>query len=107
MWRRGRAIVGCGPPKRGVRGVSFKVDRAECFGLLGLNGAGKTTTFRMLTGDLTVTSGDALIEGKSILINMKQLRQNFGYVPQCDSIIDSLTGRETLQLFCMLRGLSA
>ncbi|XP_035882338.1 retinal-specific phospholipid-transporting ATPase ABCA4 isoform X5 [Phyllostomus discolor] len=36
----------------------------ECFGLLGVNGAGKTTTFRMLTGDTTVTSGDATVAGK-------------------------------------------
>lgn len=36
----------------------------QCFGLLGVNGAGKTTTFKMLTGDTTVTSGDATIAGK-------------------------------------------
>ena len=36
----------------------------QCFGLLGVNGAGKTTTFRMLTGDTTVTSGDATVAGK-------------------------------------------
>lgn len=36
----------------------------QCFGLLGVNGAGKTTTFRMLTGDTTVTSGDATVGGK-------------------------------------------
>ncbi|EGW15296.1 Retinal-specific ATP-binding cassette transporter [Cricetulus griseus] len=36
----------------------------RCFGLLGVNGAGKTTTFKMLTGDTTVTSGDATVAGK-------------------------------------------
>jgi len=31
------------------------------FGLLGVNGAGKTTTFKMLTNDITPTSGKAYI----------------------------------------------
>ena len=38
--------------------------RPQCFGLLGVNGAGKTPTFKMLTGDTTVTSGDATVAGK-------------------------------------------
>lgn len=33
----------------------------QCFGLLGVNGAGKTSTFRMLTGDTTITYGNAFI----------------------------------------------
>ena len=39
---------------------------SECFGLLGINGAGKTTTFRMLTGDETMTSGTAVVDGFDI-----------------------------------------
>ncbi|GMT02397.1 hypothetical protein PENTCL1PPCAC_24570, partial [Pristionchus entomophagus] len=41
-----------------VRGVSFAVERGECFGLLGLNGAGKTTTFGMMTGKLDIGHGE-------------------------------------------------
>ncbi|XP_077558186.1 phospholipid-transporting ATPase ABCA3-like [Haemaphysalis longicornis] len=44
-----------------VHGLSFALRRHECFGLLGMNGAGKTTTFRMLTGDLMPTAGNAFI----------------------------------------------
>lgn len=39
------------------------VPPGQCFGLLGVNGAGKTTTFKMLTGDVEVTLGDAHING--------------------------------------------
>ena len=39
------------------------VRRGECFGLLGVNGAGKTSTFKMLTGDIDVTNGDAHLDG--------------------------------------------
>ncbi|XP_052036865.1 retinal-specific phospholipid-transporting ATPase ABCA4 [Apodemus sylvaticus] len=76
----------------------------ECFGLLGVNGAGKTTTFKMLTGDTTVTSGDATIAGKSILTNISDVHQNMGYCPQFDAIDDLLTGREHLYLYARLRG---
>jgi len=38
----------------------------ECFGLLGVNGAGKTTTFAMLTGDATISAGDAFLAGTSV-----------------------------------------
>ncbi|KAK1339765.1 hypothetical protein QTO34_018321 [Cnephaeus nilssonii] len=79
----------------------------ECFGLLGVNGAGKTTTFKMLTGDTTVTSGDATVAGKSILTNISEVHQSMGYCPQFDAIDDLLTGREHLYLYARLRGVPA
>jgi len=44
-----------------VNKISVGIHKGECFGLLGVNGAGKTTTFKMLTGDISPTSGDAHI----------------------------------------------
>ncbi|XP_016065318.1 PREDICTED: retinal-specific ATP-binding cassette transporter [Miniopterus natalensis] len=79
----------------------------ECFGLLGVNGAGKTTTFKMLTGDTTVTSGDATVGGKSILTNISEVRRSMGYCPQFDAVDDLLTGREHLYLYARLRGVPA
>ncbi|XP_012926503.1 retinal-specific ATP-binding cassette transporter [Heterocephalus glaber] len=79
----------------------------ECFGLLGVNGAGKTTTFKMLTGETTVTSGDATVAGKSILTNIFDVHQRMGYCPQFDAIDDLLTGREHLYLYARLRGIPA
>uniref|UniRef100_A0A7N5ZQ83 ABC transporter domain-containing protein n=1 Tax=Anabas testudineus TaxID=64144 RepID=A0A7N5ZQ83_ANATE len=75
-----------------------------CFGLLGVNGAGKTTTFKMLTGDIGVTSGEASVVGHSILTNILDVHQNMGYCPQFDAIDELLTGREHLQLYARLRG---
>ncbi|KAG9483136.1 hypothetical protein GDO78_009208 [Eleutherodactylus coqui] len=76
----------------------------ECFGLLGVNGAGKTTTFKMLTGDIEVTSGDAAVAGYSILTDLLDVHQNMGYCPQFDALDELLTGREHLQLYARLRG---
>ncbi|KAL0993447.1 hypothetical protein UPYG_G00108010 [Umbra pygmaea] len=85
--------------------LSLAVGKGECFGLLGFNGAGKTTTFKMLTGDETVTSGDAYIDGYSILRDVKKAQQRIGYCPQFDAVLDHMTGRETLSMYARLRGI--
>ncbi|XP_016395780.1 LOW QUALITY PROTEIN: retinal-specific ATP-binding cassette transporter-like [Sinocyclocheilus rhinocerous] len=84
--------------------ICVGVSPGQCFGLLGVNGAGKTTTFKMLTGDIDVTSGEAVVTGYSILTNILDVHQNMGYCPQFDAIDDLLTGREHLHLYARLRG---
>ncbi|XP_061740845.1 phospholipid-transporting ATPase ABCA3 [Nerophis ophidion] len=85
--------------------LSLAVGKGECFGLLGFNGAGKTTTFKMLTGDESVTCGDAYIDGYSILRDIKKVQQRIGYCPQFDAVLDHMTGRETLSMYARLRGI--
>ncbi|XP_004559443.1 phospholipid-transporting ATPase ABCA3 [Maylandia zebra] len=85
--------------------LSLAVGKGECFGLLGFNGAGKTTTFKMLTGDESVTSGDAFIDGYSIRRDIKKVQQRIGYCPQFDAVLDHMTGRETLSMYARLRGI--
>lgn len=60
-------------PLLAVDRVSLKVQKGECFGLLGFNGAGKTTTFKMLTGEETVSSGDAFVGGYSIRSDLRKV----------------------------------
>lgn len=90
---------------RAVKGISFQVGRGECLGLLGVNGAGKTTTFKMLTGDETITEGDAKIGNLSINFQRQRFLQQIGYCPQFDAFIGDLTGVEMLQLMGRLRGM--
>ena len=49
--------------KLAVNDISFTVEDGEILGLLGPNGAGKSTTMNMLTGYISSTSGQALING--------------------------------------------
>ncbi|XP_036407591.1 phospholipid-transporting ATPase ABCA1-like [Megalops cyprinoides] len=90
--------------KPAVDRLCVGIPPGECFGLLGVNGAGKTSTFKMLTGDSTVTRGEAYLAGKSILTEIDEVHQNMGYCPQFDAINDLLTGREHLEFYAILRG---
>lgn len=73
--------------------------------LLGLNGAGKTTTFKILTGELSATSGEAFINGYDIKANRSKARRSLGFCPQFDYLPEYLTVTETFHLYAGLRGL--
>uniref|UniRef100_A0A182LRE6 ABC transporter domain-containing protein n=1 Tax=Anopheles culicifacies TaxID=139723 RepID=A0A182LRE6_9DIPT len=88
-----------------VNQLSLAVEHSQCFGLLGVNGAGKTTTFKMMTGDENISFGEAWVNGVSLKSNMNEVHRRIGYCPQFDALIDDLTGRETLRIFALLRGI--
>jgi branched-chain amino acid transport system ATP-binding protein len=52
---------------RAVAHFSFAVEPGEILGLIGPNGAGKTTVFNLVTGFLRPTSGQILVEGRSVV----------------------------------------
>jgi len=52
---------------RAVAGFSFEVEGGEILGLIGPNGAGKTTVFNLITGFLRPTSGQILLERRSLV----------------------------------------
>lgn len=88
-----------------VNQLCIGIKPGESFGLLGVNGAGKTSTFKMLTGDIKISNGEAFVNGLSLKMNMKEVHEVTGYCPQFDALIDDLTGRETLTLFALSRGI--
>ena len=60
----------------------------------------------MLTGDETVTDGNAILSGVfDIRSDLRQMQQRMGYCPQSDALIDQMTGRETLRMYARLRGI--
>lgn len=88
-----------------VKKVCLIVDQGECFGLLGANGAGKTSIFKMLTGEVSISEGDAWIRGHSLRKGIINVNKCMSYCPQFDAVLDDLTGRETLRIFCLIRGI--
>lgn len=59
----------------------------------------------MLTGDETITEGEVWIRGYSLKNEMNKIRKIIGYCPQFDALLVDMTGRETLEMFCLLRGI--
>jgi ABC-2 type transport system ATP-binding protein len=82
-----------------VNGLSFTVQRGECFGLLGPNGAGKTTTIEILEGLLEPDEGEVQVLGLTWKAHAPQLRQRLGIQLQETQLADKLTVVETLRLF--------
>lgn len=66
--------------KTAVKNLSFTAYEGEIFGLLGPNGAGKTTTLRMLATLIRPDSGDAVIDGSSILSNSEDVRRKIAFL---------------------------
>ncbi|KAL1503435.1 hypothetical protein AB1Y20_011923 [Prymnesium parvum] len=89
--------------KTAVRDLCLRIQTGECFGFLGVNGAGKSTTFSMLTGAVQPTSGDALLNGMSILTDQDAIRRQVGYCPQHDALENLMTGRETLRMYASIK----
>ncbi len=79
-----------------LNGVSFDVQRAEIFGLLGPNGSGKTTMFRILTTLMLPTSGSASILGHDVATDPDGVRRRIGVVFQSRSIDIKLSAEENL-----------
>ena len=83
-----------------VRGVSIDIKEGEIVGLLGPNGAGKTTTFYMITGMITPTSGEVLLNNENITLMpmYKRAQMGIGYLAQEASVFTRLSVEDNLRL---------
>ena len=93
-----------------------------------MNGAGKTSLFKMLTGDVSITAGNAfvlrcrfvdhfstifpwlsyvcIVTDYSVRRDIHSVLKNIGYCPQFDAINGLLTGCEHLTLYAQLKGIA-
>ena len=74
-----------------VDNVSFTIEDGEIIGFLGPNGAGKSTTMNMLTGYISSSSGQVLINGTDILENPIKAKANIGYLPELPPLYQDMT----------------
>lgn len=95
-----------GAPIEAVRGASFEVKGGEVFCLLGPNGAGKTTLLRMLGAIIAPTSGYCRIDGVRTDEMPDRIRGRIGYFSGNTKLYGRLTGREMLDFFGRLHGMS-
>ncbi len=89
-----------------LAGVDLDVQQGKVFGLLGPNGAGKTTLVRVLATLLMPDAGRAEVFGHDVVHEAATVRQLLGLTGQFAAVDEILTGRENLQMFGRLFGLS-
>lgn len=82
--------------KLAVDGISFTAGESEILGFLGPNGAGKSTTMNMLTGYLSSSGGQALINGVDILEDPVRAKRYIGYLPELPPLYLDMTVMEYL-----------
>ena len=83
--------------------VSFRAPEGKIVGLLGQNGAGKSTTLNILTGYLSPTSGQVLVDGMDLLQNARECKRLIGYLPEKPPLYDEMTVRSYLRFVCELK----
>jgi lipopolysaccharide transport system ATP-binding protein len=79
-----------------LREVAFRVERGDCFGVIGVNGSGKTTLLKLLSGVLQPTEGRFDIDAPAPRV-FSLLELGTGFHPD-------LTGRQNLHHSAHLMG---
>ena len=85
-----------------VNNLSFTANQGEIFGLLGPNGAGKTTTLRMLATLIHPDSGDAFLDGCSIVSQPEEVRGKIGFLTSELKLEDFFTPNYLFDFFSQL-----
>lgn len=86
-----------------VNNISFTANDGEILGFLGPNGAGKSTTMNMLTGYISSTDGQALINGIDILEEPMKAKKEIGYLPELPPLYPDMTVKEYLRFIYDLK----
>ena len=87
---------------RAVDNLSFTANQGEIFGLLGPNGAGKTTTLRMLATLIRPDSGDAILDGCSVVHQPEEVRGKIGFLTSELKLEDFFTPNYLFDFFSQL-----
>lgn len=79
--------------------LNLTIEDGKIYGFLGPNGAGKSTTMNMMTGYLSATEGDIIINGHNVLEEPEEAKCCIGYLPEQPPLYMDMTVLEYL-LFC-------
>ena len=83
--------------------LSFTIEKGQIYGFLGPNGAGKSTTMNIMTGYISATEGEVLIDGHSILDEPEKAKRSIGYLPEIPPLYPDMTVMEYLNFVAELK----
>ncbi|MCC8182871.1 MAG: ABC transporter ATP-binding protein [Clostridiales bacterium] len=83
-----------------LKGISLTVQDGELVSLIGANGAGKTTTLHTISGLLTASSGNVLLDGQNLqkVPPHTIIRMGLAHVPEGRHVFASMTVEENLRM---------
>lgn len=90
--------------KNALNDISFKIEKGETVGLLGLNGAGKSTTMNLMTGYIYPDKGDILVDGININEEHKKTAGKIGYLPEIPPLYEDMTIEEFIKFVLDIKG---
>jgi len=85
-----------------VDALNLTISKGELYGLVGPDGAGKTTVMRLLTGIMDPASGDAWIDGQSVVTEGGLISEKIGYMSQRFGLYEDLTVLENILFYADL-----
>lgn len=82
--------------------VNLTVEPGKIVGLIGPSGSGKTTAIKTMLGMEKATKGRALVLNHQM--PNRKILNNIGYMAQSDALYETLTGKENLRFFGIMKG---
>ena len=86
-----------------VDDLSFSVKEGQIYGFLGPNGAGKSTTMNIMTGYISASSGEVIINGHDILKEPELAKKSIGYLPEIPPLYMDMKVSEYLRFVAELK----
>jgi len=82
--------------KTALENVNLNIESGKIIGLLGPNGSGKTTLIKILSGILSASSGEVLVEGHPIGLETKKI---VSYLPERTYLSEWMSVKQTVDFF--------
>ena len=98
-------LTKCYGKQRAVDNVSLSIEKGDIYGLIGRNGAGKTTLMRLITSLANPDDGVLELFGQSSGGGINASRKRMGAVIEMPALYPSLTARQNLEYYRILRGI--
>ena len=91
--------------QKALDNVSFTLKKGQITGFLGPNGAGKSTMMKIITGFISKTSGEVLVNGLDIDEHEKEVKKIIGYLPENNPLYPEMYVREYLTFVTKIYGI--